>query len=506
MKTKLFLFLSIFCVFAFCSCSKKDSVNGAPGSFSVAVTNVTDKTAALNWTIAKDPENGAVAYAVTLNGQAVVSGLNTTNFTLQNLTKNLSYTGVVSATDNAGNKTDASFSFATGDAPTPSDFTLTVDSTTNKAIGLSWSASTLPGNAQVLYDVYINNVLAIPNISALNTLVPGLQPDNNYQVKVIAKSADGKSIEKTVAAKTKINNTPSTLSITKGTNGFSYVLLNCTAATDADGDTLTYYIERNGNVLAMGIKNPAAAFEYAAKSLASNTDYTLAVIAIDPFGARSKSNTINVKTNIAPPTNFLISTKEGTDVAVEWIADSQQRFEVTGSQYVIDGVVRNLTATQVTVQDIANGKMTVKILIPLSQFPAEKISPLQIKLSWGVYETLTQSASHPFANLTYTASPALINLAILRRSILYNTKSIYLTFVNDVISNYNDWSIEQIKVANYVTPISVGYTKAGNLCARLEGDLNDVQFEFLKSFNIGFFIIKDADGYHRINFTYTISP
>ena len=154
------------------ACGKKEpAVNKAPSSFSVSVTNTTDKTATLSWTEAKDPEGSAVTYAITLNSQSAASNLSATNYALANLVKNTNYTGVVIASDASGNKTEASFSFSTTDAPTPTDFTITAGTTTNKSVAFTWSASTLPAGAVVTYDVFANNVLKQANLTVLTYLL-----------------------------------------------------------------------------------------------------------------------------------------------------------------------------------------------------------------------------------------------------------------------------------------------------------------------------------------------
>lgn len=487
------------------ACGKKEpAVNKAPSVFTVSVTNTTDKTATLSWTEAKDPEGSAVTYAITLNGQSAASNLSATNYSLTGLVKNTNYTGVVTASDASGNKTEATFSFSSSDAPTPSDFTITAGTTTNKSVAFSWSASTLPAGAAVTYDVFVNNVLKQTNLTVLTYLLEGLQPDTDQQIKVVAKSAEGKSLEKTISIRTKTNTAPAAFTISKTDQGFSFVTLSCNLSSDADADTLTYYLYRNGNVLGSITKNPSANFTYVVKPLASLTTYDLGVVAVDQFGAQTTSNIINVTTNEAPENNFIISAKPGSDVIVEWIANSQKRFDVSASEYEIDGVKQSLYFIQTSVLDLADNKMYAKLWIPLSRFPQNKISSLKVNLVWGVNETATQSAINYYPNFSYSATPASASYAVVKKY-TNGGYGVVIYFTGDVISAYTDWTIEQIKLADAVITGTTGYRSAGpSTVYDVSGSLTEKEYNYLKNYSTGYLIVKDSGGYHRLNFNYTV--
>ena len=505
-KCRLLHLLSafVFVWVAATGCSKKDAgSNKPPQDFSVSVSGSTDKTALLNWTEAKDPENGKVTYSVSLSSQPVASGLTATSYQLTNLIKNNSYSGKVTAKDDQGNESVASFTFTTTDAPTPTDFTVTADTLFNKKLAISWTASTLPNGEAVMYDVYANNALKQTNLTVLKTTVTGLIPSTDYSIKVVAKSADGKSLDKIITAKTKVNTAPAAFTISKISYGFSFVKIASGVAVDADGDVVKYYISRNGNILNLITTDPAAAFEYTANPLASNTAYSIAVVAEDELGARTTSNTIAVTTNVAPSTGFYVRAIPGSDVTVEWIADNQQQFDVTKSEYQIDAVKRSLNGVPVTFTNLANNKMAVKIILPAAQFPAGAVYELKFNLSYGADEILLSTRSNYFPALNYTASPAVVSDAKLRIDPLYGNYEIIIHFVNDIISNYNDWSIEQIKAADAIRT-GVQYVSAGNRVSWLRANLNQAEYTYLRDFNNGYIIVKDADGYHKIDFTYIV--
>jgi hypothetical protein len=504
---RLVRLLSIFVIViaAATACSKKDAAsNQPPQAFTVAVSGNTDKTALLTWTEAKDPENGSVSYSVSLNTQQVAAGLTATSYQLTNLTKNNSYTGKVTAKDDKGNETVASFSFTTTDAPTPTDFTLTADTLFNKKVAISWTASTLPNGDAVMYDVYANNALKQTNVTVLKTTVTGLTPNTDYSIKVVAKSADGKSLDKTITAKTKVNTAPAPFTISEISHGFSFIKISSGVAADADGDVVKYFFYRNGSILNLITTDAAAAFEYVAKPLASNTAYSIAVVAEDEFGARTSSNIITVTTNIAPSAAFYVRAIPGSsDVTVEWIADNQLQFDITKSEYQIEAVKRSLNAVPVTFTNLANNKMGVKIILPAAQFAIGALSELKFNLSYGADEIPLSTRSNYFPNFNYTASPAVVSDATLRIDPQSGTYEIIIHFVNDIIGNHNDWSIEQIQAGDAIRT-GVQYQRAGNQVWWLRANLNQAGYTYLRDFNTGYIILKDADGYHKINFTYTV--
>lgn len=505
MKHLLLLVLVPFFLF---SCSKKDSspkANQAPTTFTVAIGNTTDKTAVINWTESKDPEGGSISYTVNLNGQEVANNISGLTYTLNNLVKNNAYSGTVVASDASGNKTQASFSFTTTDAPVPSDFTLTAGTTTNKSVSFSWTASTLPGGGTVVYDVYLNNILKQPNLTVLNSTITGLQPNTDQPVKVVAKSADGKTLEKSIIIKTKVNTAPGNFTITKTDNGFSFVSLSCGLSTDIDNDTLTYYISRNGNVLNAISVNPAAAFSYVLKSLTPSTTYDLAVVAVDQFGAQTTSNTITVTTKAGPEDNFIASAKlNGSDVQAEWIANSQERFDVSASDFEIDGVKQSLFNVQVSFLNLPNNQLYVQVFIPSSKFTQNKLSNLRINLNWGPNETPTKSQINQFGLFTYTATTASVSQAQVKPN-GNGTYGVVIHLNNDIISSQPTWSIEQIKLANAVSTGTITYTSGGgNIVYSVSGSVTANEYNYLKNYSDGFIIVKDSDGYHRLNFTYTV--
>ena len=106
---------------AFYACSSDDdsgsndggNTNQAPTAFTVTVSNIAETGASLNWTASTDPEGDTVTYAISLQGNTIVSGLSNLTFDLTGLNSATSYTGVVTASDENGGSTTSGFSFTT---------------------------------------------------------------------------------------------------------------------------------------------------------------------------------------------------------------------------------------------------------------------------------------------------------------------------------------------------------------------------------------------------------
>ncbi|MEM9390685.1 MAG: fibronectin type III domain-containing protein, partial [Bacteroidota bacterium] len=97
-----------------------ESVNQNPGSFTVAVSNITATGAELTWDAAVDPDGDDVTYKVMLAGSEITSGETGLTFNLTSLTADTEYQGRVIAEDGNGGSSEATFAFKTeaGDAAT----------------------------------------------------------------------------------------------------------------------------------------------------------------------------------------------------------------------------------------------------------------------------------------------------------------------------------------------------------------------------------------------------
>jgi hypothetical protein len=502
--------LTCLLIFSLCfiACSKPtDEIkeNRPPGSFTVTVSNVTFNTAVLNWTAATDPENEAVTYTINLDGQAIAANLATTAQNLTSLLKNKAYTGTVIAADATGNKTTVNFSFNTSDSPPPSDFTVQLTASTNKSLSLSWTASTLPGNETVKYDVYAGSTLKVVDLTQTSYTINGLTPGTAYQLKVVAKSPDGKSTEKTLAGQTAANAAPATFTAQTPEQGFSYIKLTWNASTDSDGDSLSYFLNRNGILTALTDAPVGGVYTSYVRNLSPSTAYSYSIVAKDAFGGEAQSNTVQATTKAGPENNFLFTAKnEGSDVKLEWIQDYATPFDVAASSYVIGGVEKSLSLVQVSTQVITGNKLYVQIIIPGTEFPANVARDIKLKLNWGANETITQSRTINHTRYTLTATTATVTSAILK-TFGNGDRGYTLKFANDIVSDYTTWQVIEVKFENSIQPGSVSTQfPSGQTVSSIFGGLSETDYQYLKTKSEGYIVVQDSGGFHRLNFTYTV--
>jgi hypothetical protein len=151
----------------------------------------------VTWGPSIDPEGGVVTYTLYLFDSVIVESTSATKyvFPLNDLALEMEYPGTVIARDKAGNETSTTFSFTTKKINT---FRVT-----HKYIGytvahLLWESPQLPGEAAILYDVYLNNNLIVANSADTTILLKNDHPNilKEYQniLTVTAKNGSEFSV------------------------------------------------------------------------------------------------------------------------------------------------------------------------------------------------------------------------------------------------------------------------------------------------------------------------
>jgi hypothetical protein len=491
-------------VVAFAACKKnEDNANKTPQNFSVSTSEVKPTSAQLNWTAAKDPENQAITYSVELKGQVVATGLSVTNFKLETLTENTAYTGKVIAKDAAGLTTEASFSFSTGNSPTPSAFTVSLYKATYKTMEIWWTQSTLPDNGVVTYDVYVNNVLKTASSTTLNYVITGLQAQTQYNIKVIAKSAGGKSIESSAQLSTTANQPPGSFTISKVETGVTIVNIEIVKPVDPEGEQLSYFTVID-NIEKQIYPNvgTAATFTYRVDGLTSGQQHSIAVKVKDEGAASSTSNTLTVTTSKSPENNFSIApVAEGTKVAIEFITVTEEKISTTLSRYSVGDDWRSFATAQITYTSLPDNKTKVKILIDDADLRTLYNRKLQLNLRWTPEDISTYSTIVYYTHFTPTT--AKVSTATLKGPGAFPPQWT-IHFDNCVISDYSSWDVETIVFDNVVISAFAGFAICDpSKVGYYTGNISNAQYTYLKTKTDGYLIVKDGGGYHKLNFTYT---
>ena len=489
---------------AFVACKKnEDKANKPPQSFTASASEVKPTSAQLNWTVAKDPENQAVTYSVELKGQVVATDLSVTNVKLENLTENTAYTGKVIAKDAAGLTTESAFSFSTANSPSPSAFTVTLSKATYKTIDIIWSPSTLVDNGIVTYDVYVNNTFRAGSIPSLNYTITALQPQTQYTIKVVAKSAAGKSTESTLQSATTVNQAPGAFTISKTETGVTTITVDGTKPTDPENEQLSYFtVIDNVEKQIYPTGGTATTFTYRIEGLTSGQQHSIAVKVKDEAGASSTSNTLTATTFKSPENNFSISpVAEGSKVAIEFITATEEKISTAYSRYLVGDDWRSFATAQITYTSLPDNTTKVKILIDDVDLRTLYNRKFQLNLRWTPEDISTYSTIVYYTHFTTTT--ARVSAATIQGPGAFPPQWT-INFTNCVISDYSSWDVETIVFDNVVISAFAGIAicdpaKTGYYT----GNVTNAQYTHLKTKTDGYLIVKDAGGYHKLNFTYT---
>ena len=206
------IYASVFCCLLLIlgSCTNNDLFNAPPTDFVVTTEDLNFSTANLTWTESIDPEETDIIYSVFL-GDIPQTSLTSRNYTLTNLEANSMYTGKVVATDEDGMQTESPFSISTSEFPFPSDFEISVISTEPFVSRIDWTESTDIIGRQIVYNVYLDNVLVGENIPELEFWFDELKGLTQYSGRVDAINPDGNITSKTFEFTTDIKMYDTTL-------------------------------------------------------------------------------------------------------------------------------------------------------------------------------------------------------------------------------------------------------------------------------------------------------
>jgi hypothetical protein len=185
-QTTVFLCLSLILG----SCNNNDLLNAPPTEFIVITEDLNFSTANLTWTESIDPEETDIIYSVFLEG-VLQNSLTSRNYTLTGLQANNMYNGKVVATDEDGIQTESPFSISTSEFPFPSDFEITVISTAPFTSRIDWTPSTDVIGRQIVYNVYIGDILVGENITQPEFWFDELKGLTQYIGRVNAINPDG---------------------------------------------------------------------------------------------------------------------------------------------------------------------------------------------------------------------------------------------------------------------------------------------------------------------------
>ncbi|MDN5202719.1 fibronectin type III domain-containing protein [Fulvivirgaceae bacterium BMA10] len=112
------LFILVITLSIVLSCKNDDegdpvAPNQKPDNFEVTVTQVTSRSAQLDWEAVTDPDGDNITYTIWLNDEEAQAGFSDSEFLLEQLEAETDYTGKVAASDGKGGITESAFAFST---------------------------------------------------------------------------------------------------------------------------------------------------------------------------------------------------------------------------------------------------------------------------------------------------------------------------------------------------------------------------------------------------------
>ena len=165
----------------------------------------------------------------------------------------------------------------------PSIFEITVNSVKDNAASISWNKSIDPEGNIVFYDVYLNSIKIIDNITELSFDFKNLNENEVYSGEIVASDPQGNTISVPFTFETSLNQPPSLFTITINSANPFYSNIEWTKSVDPEGEIVTYNIYENDVLLEEGTNSLNHYFS----ELKGLYDYNGRVEAIDVGGKKT---------------------------------------------------------------------------------------------------------------------------------------------------------------------------------------------------------------------------
>ncbi len=514
---KLNYLLSFAIIFTLFNCKSEDDSevpNSAPNKFTITVTEIQSSKAKLNWTQAIDPDGNTVSYSIELNDNIAVQNLSDLSYDLENLTNETSYNVKIIARDTKGAETFSTVSFSTSSLPVPQDFTISISEMDYTSATINWTESSTSENNAISYTILVNNEVVQENITNLSYEISSLEHNTDYIGQVRAIADNGQILMKDFEFKTLQNIAPESFELVYFSSyGFAAASFRFNEANDPEDDILEYRVILNNNDVTETLFDlssaPTPTFNHSIYNLDGNTNYELKIKAVDPFGNESFSNSIDILTDTTPPDNFNIDVYyvQG-QIRLVWDRLTETGYTVgtsngqpSGSVYILDGVEYDLGSA------LTRNNTTEST----AQFNTDLISPnedheLQLVLDWGFNNKKSYSNIVSVNNKIYSATTVEVNTVnIYNSTAQFFPLQFAITFKDALISEFEDYEISEIKFHDKTFQNYVFFEQGAQNKGYLTGNITQEDFNYLSQFNDGYIETKDENGYHKIEFQYTIN-
>jgi len=322
------------------------------------------KDITFTWKESTDAEGHAIVYHLFYGtdvedfdpAHPTVNNLEKNEFAATSLKGHTKYFWQIESEDSAGAKTKSEiFSFTTlNEAPSKvigNEIVDLVEGGVTVGKKFTWASATDKDGDAIKYDFYLAKSdkftaddIVGKDLETTEYSAKNLDGNSEYFWKIVAKDTQGATSESDVE-KFKTNNTvPSKASLTaplNATTGISgSVTLTWDAATDAEGDAITYSVFlTRGDEFGYPLKTGLTATEFTYNNLKGNATYKWKVVAKDAQGGESTSEVFSFITDNSLPTAAVLNSSvsevinsDALDITISWAAST----DVDGEALVYD--------------------------------------------------------------------------------------------------------------------------------------------------------------------------
>jgi hypothetical protein len=336
------------------------------------ITNPTDTSLFASFS---PPSSGnIVEYIITTFPQTSQQIFSGTTHTITGLEPNTAYTIYVYARNSRGTSAAliSANSYKTLLSP-PTN--MSAIGKTDTSINISYSAPSGSGGLPYKYDIYISYPQRIDisqNVSDTSYNITGLQPNTEYTLNVVARSADGNTSPPLTAVIKTLLSPPTNMSTLGKTD--TSINISYTAPSGSGGSPYTYTITTSP-APSITISANITDTSYNITGLNSNTEYTINVVARSADGNTSPPLTAAIKTLLSPLSNLKGESSTDTSILISYsspLVGSPYTYTITSSpapsitipaniyetSYNITGLTPNTEYTFTVVATSANNNNT----------------------------------------------------------------------------------------------------------------------------------------------------
>jgi len=477
MKARLLLITIVFVLFG-CSGNDSDSIEQTifnPTDFKISLKSSSFFDAEIEWTESTIKDNSNLTYDVFLNGEMKEEGLDDFSYRFENLKEATSYTAKVIVNSKYDTRKESVFDFTTLSTPVPSAVVLNADKVNHEQIVVSWESA----DADLKYDVFLNDVKEASDIDVKSFTFSGLKALTKYSVKIIAKNTYSKTSVVSLDITTLDVPVPLSLSdflVSVQDIHSNSAIIKWEDSVASDGQSVEYIVySPDGSVL----MNRSAINEYKIEGLNADTKYKYKVVAMTHDSSVSMDAFVSFTTlSYEKPSDFVISVSDITETSAKifWSASvlsdggditynlklDGEKKEFSGRELVINNLEPN-TQHVIEVEAVSSNNITnvqTKSFTTLSQlslsdftFTAEQITQTSVVLKW---TDCIASDGQPVEYTVYHPSGSNANSMTVGQECRINILRADTEYTYKVVAQSYDFSV---KKAVYVTFRTLAYEK-----------------------------------------------